>query len=486
MLKFCTFLLLLSLVWLPASAQDLTVGSKNFTENVVLGELITQALRMSAPDLKVNHRAQLGGTRVLWGALQAGEIDIYPEYTGTLLQEILHSPKVSNAELRKMLRKQGVGMSRPLGFNNTYALGMLRSRAEELKIEKVSDLVDHPDLQLGFGNEFMSRQDGWPSLQRVYALPQKWVRGFDHDLAYRALKSGEIDVTDAYSTDAEIQVHKLTLLEDDLDHFPRYDAVIVYRLPLESNPAVTAMRQKLAGSLDESMMRTLNREVRIEGQPEAQVAGHWLGLEVDTVDPGEARLKRIGKATGEHLLMVVVSVSVATLLGIPLGMLAYGLPRAGRFLLAGVGLVQTIPSLALLVFLIPVCGLGQTTAIVALTLYGLLPVVQGVYTGLHSIPAPLRESARALGLSTLYRWRRINLPLALPAIVAGIQTSAVIAVGTATLAALIGGGGYGDPILTGVRLARTDLLLEGAIPAAAMAVIVQGIFAAIHRRVLLP
>lgn len=470
-LRLCLCLLGLVAV---VSAEPLRIGSKNFTENVILGEILTQSLQIRS--LVAEHRAQLGGTRVLWQALCAGEIDMYSDYSGTLEQEILHRP---GRDLPVALHALGLGMSRPWGFNNTYALGVRTEQAEQLGLECISDLLAHPQLRLGFGNEFLSRQDGWPALQAAYGLKAQ-IAGFDHDLAYRALAAGRIDVTDVYATDAEVEVHKLKLLRDDRGHFPRYDAVIVYRLEAVRDPRVPAVLDGLAGSLDDGAMRKLNRQVRVDGISEAEAAGRWLGHTRTPV--GESRAQRMARATREHLSMVAASIFLSLCLGLPLGVASYTWPRAGRILLGLVGMVQTIPSLALLVFLIPLCGLGPITAVVALTLYGLLPIVSGTYTGLHGISPALRESALALGLRPAYRWRHIDLPLALPAIVAGIQTAAVIAVGTATLAALIGGGGYGEPILTGVRLARTDLLLEGAVPAALLALSIQTALGAFYRR----
>ena len=261
------------------------------------------------------------------------------------------------------------------------------------------------------------------------------------------------------------------LLEDDLAAFPRYEAVILYRLDRQA--LLKAPLEELAGRLDRQTMARLNQQVRLEHQEESRVAASWLGSEL----PKSAGLaERLARTTAEHLRLVAASLAIACGIGLPLGMLCHARSVVARPVLGFVGLVQTIPSLALLVFLLPWTGLGPRTAILALSLYALFPIVQSTYHGLQTIPDSLRESALALGLSPRSRWLRIDLPLALPSIVHGLQTAAVISVGTATLAALIGAGGYGEPILTGVRLARTDLLLEGALPSACMAVLVQWFF----------
>ena len=189
--------------------------------------------------------------------------------------------------------------------------------------------------------------------------------------------------------------------------------------------------------------------------------------------------------TVQHLFLVVISLSAAILVSIPLGIIAYKNQKFGQLVLGTVGVIQTLPSLALLVFMIPFFGIGAVPAIVALFLYSLLPIVRNTYTGLKDIPQDIRESATALGLTSVARLRLIEIPLASRSILSGIKTSAVINVGTATLGALIGAGGYGQPILTGIRLDNIGLILEGAIPAAVLALLVQGLFD-LSERVVVP
>ena len=466
----------LALLWLglllilssPGQSQEIRIGSKSFTENVIIAEIMSQAWKQLSPESQVVHRSQLGGTRILWEALKSGEIDMYPEYSGTLQAEIFRS---TGAALSAQLLPHQLSLSQPLGFNNTYALGLPQKRAQQLGLSKISQLKQHPGLRFGLGNEFLNRQDGWPSLSAKYQLQPKWVRGFDHDLAYRALASGSIDLTDTYSTDADIDAYQLVLLEDDLKHFPRYDCLIVYRASLKDHPTMLALLQKLEGQFSDASVRQLNRKVRLEGQSEIEVARNWLSLDPSGSTP--SALQRLTGTTLQHLQLVGLSLTFSLVIGLPIGVLAHVYPHWGRNLVAASGMVQTIPSLALLVFLIPLTGLGSLTAILALTLYGLLPIVLGTFNGLESISPALRESAVALGLTPTFRWRKVYIPLALPSLISGIQTTTVTTIGTATLAALIGAGGYGEPILTGVRLARNDLLLEGALPAALMALLAQ-------------
>ena len=460
------------------SATEIKVGSKAFTESVILGDLVTQIAETTGSSVK--YQKALGGTRILWSSLLRGEIDIYPEYTGTLIQEILAKKKISSdEELKRVLAGMGIIMSQPLGFNNTYALGMKEDVAEKLGIRRISDLKRYPDLRFGFTNEFMSRGDGWPSLQRAYQLPQRNVKGLDHDLAYRGLESGSIEVIDLYSTDAEIEYYKINVLEDDYRHFPNYNAVLLYKSDLkEKDPAGLREILKLQGSISEEDMIKMNALVKLYGNPDAIVASEFLKKRFDIITQPEKDtfFTRLATNTIQHLFLVIVSLVAAIIISIPLGIWSYKNEKIGKAILATVGIIQTIPSLALLVFMIPLLGIGSVSAIVALFLYSLLPIVRNTYTGLKDIPLNVRESAEALGLSPFARLRLVELPMASRSILGGIKTSAVINVGTATLGALIGAGGYGQPILTGIRLDNIPLILEGAIPAAVLALLVQWLF----------
>jgi len=470
-----------------ASTAKLVVGSKKFTESVILGEVLTQLWR--AEGFEVRHRSELGGTPVLWNGLLAGELDASVEYTGTLLNETFADQHLSLEQLPEALRQRGVVLSLPLGFNNTYALGMRADLAQELGIARVSDLADHPDLELGFGNEFLERADGWGALKAFYGLPHTRVRGLDHDLAYRGLEQDHIQVMDVYSTDASILRYGLRVLEDDRDFFPRYDAVVLMRSDLQRRaPLAFAAANRLAGCLDESRMTALNARAKLEGASEPRVAADFLlerfGMRSALREAGLAA--RLLSATGDHLLLVLLSLAAAVLVALPLGILAVRRPGAGRLILGVVGVVQTIPSLALFVFLIPVVGLGAKPAIVALFLYSLLPIVRGTHAGLVSVPAELSEAARALGLPYAARLRLVELPLAARSILSGIQTAAVINVGTATIAAIVGAEGYGQAILAGIRRDDLALIMEGAVPAAMLALVVQGLFELLERTLVSP
>ena len=466
-----------------APRTEVRGGSKKFTESVVLGEILAGMMRDAG--VPAEHRAQLGGTQILWHALLQGDIDLYPDYTGTLRADILRNlPDASEESLREALARLDVGMSPSLGFEDRYALGMKSGEARRLGVARLSDLVAHPQLRLGFSEEFLNRADGWPLVRKRYGFPHKDVRPLDHDLAYRALVAGDIDVMDLYTTDAEIPSYDLAVLEDDLRAFPDYHAVVLYRRDLERRAplALDAVRA-LAGRITASEMRRLNARVRMEHVPEPAAAAEFLTgtLHLTGGWTREGRAGRVGRALAEHLALVATSLLAAVLVATPLGIAAARRKRLGAVILGAAGVIQTIPTLALLVLLIPVLGIGALPAVTALFLYSMLPIVTGTMAGLNGIPEPLLESAEVLGLSRRARLRQVELPLASPSILAGIQTSAVICVGTATLGALIGAGGLGQPILTGIRLDDTRLILEGAVPAALLALTVQALFARLAR-----
>ncbi len=466
-----------------AAEKDVVIGSKKFTESVVLGEIARHLLESEG--LAVRHRRELGGTRILWEALQRGDIDAYPEYTGTLTHELLagESP-TTRPEIVAVLRKRGIGMTEPIGFNNTYALAVRSDTAQRLDLSSISDLAEHPELRYGFSNEFLNRGDGWPGLRRAYGLNPKNVQGLDHDLAYRGIDSGAIDVTDAYTTDAEIAHYHLTLLADDRHYFPEYNAVFLYRLDLDTRaPKAVAALESLAGTIDEARMQRMNEAVKLDGQSEDAVAARFVSetFGAETTVASIGLFQRLWRTTLAHLTLVGISLGGAIVIAIPLGIWAHLQPRVGQVVLSVVGLLQTVPSLALFVFMIPFLGIGAAPAIMALFLYSLLPIVRTTHAGLEAISGGIRESAMALGLPLRARLRLVEIPIAVPAILAGIKTSAVINVGTATLGALIGAGGYGQPILTGIRLDNMALILEGAVPAAVLALMIQGLFELFER-----
>jgi osmoprotectant transport system permease protein len=474
-----------------APAPEVRVGSKEFTESVILGEIVTHVLE--AHGQRATHLAQLGGTRLVYDALRRGEIDVYPEYTGTLEQEIFAGRHASSLDdLRELLRNDGIVMGEPLGFSNNYALAVTRETAGRLGLNTISDLAGHLDLRLGLSNEFLDRDDGWKNLRKSYGLAHQEVRGIHHDIAYRDLEAGTIDVMDVYTTDARIAELALVLLEDDRMYFPNYQAVLLSRADLAERSAEAArLIVELGGAIGQEDIMALNAMAGPGKSSESQAAATFvrdkLSLAVEVED--ESTALRIWRRTLEHLDLVWRSLIPAIIVAVPLGVAAAKWPRWGRMIIGAAGVVQTIPALALLVLLIaPVAylglntlGAGSATAVIALFLYSLLPIVQNTATGVATIPPEYRESATALGLSPAFRLLHIELPLASPAILAGVKTAAVLNVGFATLGALVGARGYGQPILTGIRLNDTGLILQGAVPAACLAILLQLAFEAGER-----
>lgn len=470
--------LLLAGLALGASAEPLKVGSKRFTESYILGEILARR----AGDAE--HRPGLGNTGIVFAALKAGSIDLYPEYTGTIAKEILKLEGAPGIDaINRELASQGLAIAVPLGFSNGYALAMREDRAQALGIAKLSNLQRHPGIRLGLSQEFIGRADGWPGLKAAYGLPHAPPSGLDHGLAYEAIAAGKIDVMDIYSTDAKIARYKLRVLDDDRRYFPGYEAVVFYRRDVPSRfPAQWAAIAGLEGRIDAAQMIRMNAAAELEGRSFAEAAA-MVGQVSSVQRPGRRELlptlfgPDLWHLTAQHLLLVFASLAAGIAAGVPLGIAAAKWPRAAQWILGAAGVIQTIPSLALFAFLIAAMGvIGTLPAIVALFLYSLLPIMRNTHAGVSGIGAGMRQAAMALGLNPRDRLWLVEVPLALPAILAGIKTSAVIGVGTATIAAFIGAGGFGERIASGLALNDSVMLLAGAIPAAVLALMVQALF----------
>lgn len=478
---------------IASEAPAINVGSKRFTESYILGEIIVATASRDGAT-KAIHKPGLGNTGILFAALRSGAIDLYPEYTGTIAHELLRDPMLTDIDaLNRTLARDGLVAFAPLGFNNTYALAVREALAAERGLKRISDLAKHPDLRFGLSQEFVNRKDGWSQLRSTYNLAAN-PRGLDHGLAYEALDSQQVDVIDIYSTDAKQVRYRLAVLDDDRQVFPQYQAVILARADLQIRaPRAWAALQKLTGTLDARTMTALNAQAELEGRAFKAIAEQHLGIAAGVAEHRGNRVVAallgpdLGRLTAEHLFLVGMSLAAAILVGIPLGVIAERYVRVRRFILSAVAAVQTIPALALLAFLIPIMSaIGTKPALVALFLYSLLPIVRNTLSGLQDIPYSLRESAHSLGFSTRARLTLIELPLATRSILAGIKTSAVLNVGTATIAAFIGAGGYGERIASGLALNDNALLLAGAVPAAIMALGVQWAFEVTERFCLSP
>ncbi|WP_198115902.1 ABC transporter permease/substrate-binding protein [Massilia rhizosphaerae] len=476
MLRFAWLVLACAGILSSAHADDvLRVGSKRFTESYILGEILTQTAARTGP---AEHKQGLGNTAIVLGALRSGAIDVYPEYLGTIDLEILKNPRPTSLDaMRAALRPLGLGVAVPLGFSNGYALAV----RGDAKLRRLSDLALHPAFKIGLSHEFLGRADGWPGLARRYGLPQQ-PRGLDHGIAYEALAQRQVDAIDIYSTDAKIRQYGLRVLDDDKHYFPRYDAVLLYRLDVPRRfPQAWHAIEKLEGTIKADDMIAMNAAAELDGQSFAAIARAWLTHDAPSVARDGLLAKTFGNGfinlARQHLLLVVCAVLLGCVAGIPLGIVAALVPRLRQAVLAVAGVLQTVPSLALLAILIPLLGrIGTVPALVALCAYALLPIVRNTCTGLLEVPPGLRTAALALGLTRRQALVQVELPLAAPTILAGVKTAAVMSVGTATIAAFIGAGGFGERITTGLALNDNDMLLAGAIPAALLALLTQAAF----------
>ncbi|MBN8753533.1 MULTISPECIES: glycine betaine ABC transporter substrate-binding protein [Variovorax] len=481
--------LLLTLAWLAmapaahAADDTLRVGSKRFTESYILAELLAQtaAPHTASPPVV---RQGLGNTAIVYEALRSGAIDLYAEYTGTIAQEILKgSPAESREAMNAALAPMGLGVAIPLGFNDGYALAVRAADADRLGLRTLSDLAKHPELKLGLSNEFIGRADGWKGLAERYGFKQT-PTGLDHGLAYDAIAAKQIDAIDIYTTDAKIDHLGLRVLEDDRKYFPRYDAVVLYKLDLPQRlPEAWAALKTLEGKVDEHAMIAMNARAELQSVPFDAIARDFLagaGKEAKEARRGfTAKLfgPDLWKLARQHLFLVALSVGIAILIGVPIAILVFPHVRLRAVVLGFASLLQTVPSLALLAVLISMLGaIGALPALIALTLYSLLPIMRNTVTGLAEVPNGLRLAGTALGMTPPQSLRLVLLPLALPTLLAGVRTATAIAIGTATIAAFIGAGGFGERIVTGLALNDRELLLAGALPAAALALVSEGVF----------
>jgi osmoprotectant transport system permease protein len=476
-----------TLLCVPAPAADsIVVGSKIFTEGYVLGEIAAQAIEASSPPVPVSRKLGMGSTGILFESLSSGAIDVYADYTGTLAEAIIKQPQLRRAnDIQAALRRLGLVMSNPLGFDNTYALAVKEEFAARNGLRSISDLVRlQSRLRAAFSYEFMDREDGFRGLTARYGLNlnPKSVSRMEHSLTYQAIDQSAVDVIDVYSTDAKIRKFQLRVLKDDLGYFPVYQAVWVARKAfVEKYPAQWQALRRYEGAIDAQQMLDMNAQADIDKKSFAQIAAGFRGAKAAD---GDDLFTRIVHRTWEHLWLVAISLLFSILVGVPLGIAAVRFQAAGQGILLLSAMIQTVPSLALLCFLIPPFGVGTKPALVALCLYSLLPVVLNTFTGIRSIDPRHLENASAFGLTRRQILLRIVLPLASPMLLAGIKTATIVSIGTATLAALVGAGGYGAPIVSGLSLNDVPTILTGAIPAALMAWFAHGAFEMIGKVVI--
>jgi len=493
---------------LPASPDTtIIVGSKNFLENRLLAEMFAQLIEAQTT-LQVERRLGLAGTQVCFEALKTGGIDLYPEYTGTGLVTILgeqpmRDPIAALNQVRTEFRKRwNLWWLAPLGFENSYALALRRDRAQALGLRTVSDLVKvAPTLKAAFGFEFIQRADGLPGLKKLYGLQFREVVGMQQSLKYQATDKGDVDLLDVYTTDGRLAVYDFVVLEDDRQFFPPYDATALVRgATLERHPKLGQVLSLLTNALSPARMRELNLRIQEQGEAIPQVAydalrdlhlvkdAHHAATETKKESASflsymwEQRATLMVR-TGEHLGLAGSGLLLGIMLAIPLAFILERWRKGAETMIRVIGMSQTIPSIALLAFMIPLFGVGVLPAIMALWIYSLYPILRNTYSGLRDAAPSVVETGRALGMTEWQILRSVRLPLAAPTIMAGIRTSAIWTVGTATLAAFIGAGGLGVPIVSGLQLADVHVILSGALPATILALLVDGLLGWIERLV---
>lgn len=457
-------------------------------ESYLLAEIMAQLLESGGYD--VERKFGFGGTLICYNALVAGEIDLYPEYTGTISEAIFTAAErpAENPELtdfNEILNPKGLKIFSSLGFSNSYAMAIKDTLARARNINSISDLKNHPDLTVSFSHEFLNRDDGWLSMKEVYGLNYS-PTGIQHGLAYKAIDEGSIDMTDAFTTDGDIERYGLVNLEDDLSFFPKYYGVSFTRLDFPDEAA--SLLLQLENMLGDEKMRELNAKVVIDKQTFAVVAGNFLAensfISQSDLDGQNTLMDSLVNNTVTHIKLTLIALALGCFVGLVSAFLIFRSVKISRSVIYFTGLLQTIPSIALLALMIPILGIGEIPAITALFLYSLLPILRSAITALTTIDPVLSNMSKAIGMTRFQQLRHVLFPLALPNILSGIKTAAIICIGTATLAAFIGAGGLGEPIVTGLALNDTNLILQGAIPAACLAIIVELLFELLEKRII--
>lgn len=263
------------------SAGTITIGSKNYTENILLAHILAILIEENT-DLTVERKVNLGGSDVAWQALQNNDIQIYPEYTGTIVMNYYQQENGSSEETlnkaRELVAQDGMKLLEPFGFNNTYTLALKKEVAEQYGLKTFSDLAEvAPELKLGSEFEFLDRPDGVPGLKEVYNMNFAEEKGMDAGIRYRAIDEGEVDVINAFSTDGQLKVYNLIILEDDKNFFPPYDAAPFIRQDtLEQYPELEDVLNQLGGQISAEKMQELNAKVDADALKEEDVARDYL------------------------------------------------------------------------------------------------------------------------------------------------------------------------------------------------------------------
>lgn len=487
-------ILFISLLFITkiSAKEPLIIGSKKFSESIILGEIVAILL-----EEKFNHptirKLGLGGTQVALNALKNEDIHVYPDYTGTGYVMILkmdgeRDPKIIHQIVGQEFKNRwGIIWSEPIGFNNTYALAVRKDDKRFKNFKNISSLSKNVDsFRYVAPHEFMERKDGHFRFAQTYALnfKEKNIISMEAGLMYSAIKNKQTDMIIAYSTDGRIKAYNLRLIEDDQKFFPPYHvALLAKNKTLKQFPELRIIFNLVKGLITEKEMINMNDQVdRLKGDPN-EVARNFLiskslikgvqqQIKTDHNFFSYAISKRdyLLKLLVEHLLISFGALFFALIVSLPTGILLTRYQSLGKIIFPFINTIQTIPSLALLGFLVPIIGIGLTPALLALFLYSLLPLIRNTYAGILGVEKTYLEASRGIGLTNRQILLKVEIPLAMPIIIAGLRTASVIVIGTATLAALIGAGGFGDPIFRGVATLNSNLILLGAVPSALLAI----------------
>ncbi|MAF77885.1 MAG: hypothetical protein CME60_06955 [Halobacteriovoraceae bacterium] len=505
-------LFVLSNLSFAQKSDDITpikVGSKIFTEGQILGEMMTLVLNEKL-DHPATAQLNFGGTKVVFDALLGGDIDIYPEYTGTgyvfilKKENLIRDPERIYKEVALAYKERyQILWSPPMGFNNSYALVVRKDDPRFSGISKLSQLPkDLRPFRYASPHEFMERTDGFRSFKDFYQFQfdPSQIMGMDAGLMYSALKEKQVDMIMAYATDGRIEAYHLKTIKDDLHFFPPYWAAWNFKeKTLKKYPILKEATELFHNLISEEEMIQMNAAVDEYKRSPKEVARNFLikkGILTGKVNTKSSHSKRgvleflyqkrfyLYKIMKEHIQLSSLSLFLAILISLPLGILLTRYQKISGPVFAVINTLQTIPSLALLGLLIPLTGIGFVPAITALFLYCLLPLIRNTYTGIQGVDSKYIEASKGMGLTSFQILKTVEIPLALPVILAGVRTSSVIVIGTATLAALVGAGGLGEPIFRGVATINSSLILLGAIPSALLAILVDKALSLAERKLI--
>jgi len=459
-----SLILILVLLCPTVFSKSITIGAKKFTEANVMAYVLAHTLKSIDSSLDIKVLENLGGTGIVTTATENQEIDLYVDYTGTLKETFKTTDETLPGELLKHNLKFGF----ELGFNNSYGMAVKHHST----LSKMSDIKNHH--RLGISHEFLKRKDGFSGLASHYGFNIKPLV-IEYSLLQHSLKSDKLDIIEIFTTDAKIIKYNLKVLKDDQHFYKRYDALVVFNKTFyeQNKQLVSDLSSKLFLKISDKQIQKLNHLVDIEGLNYEESARSFTKSNTHIKSSYEST---IWPHFYEHLEYLFLTIIICIFIGVPLGVTTAKSQLFERVILSLISITQTIPSLALLVFLIPLFGLGKTTTLIALCLYGLLPIVKSTHMGIKKIPKELSEYSKLIGMSFFQRIFKIEIPLALIDIVSGVKLTAIYTIGVTVIAAFVGAGGLGTLIVTGLSLNNTDIILQGALPSAGLAIIVEIIF----------